>query len=94
MRGSAVRTDDVVRDCKYKGSNPHEKYAPTKPARFAGPGSATQVCDGYQASERCDVVPSGYQAGLRGSESKPALDGCDDYINKPVDNHSCNESIF
>ena len=94
MRGSTVRPDGEVRDHKHKGSNPHEQHAPTKPAGFAGPYSTTQVCDGNQTGERCNVVPSGYQAGLRGPESEPAFYGCDDYVDKPVHHHSCNESTF
>jgi len=94
MCGSTVWGDGEVWDHKHKGPNPHEQHAPSKPAGFAGPGSTTQICDWNQTGERCNVVSSGYQAGLRGSESEPTLDGCDDYVYKPVHHHSCNESIF
>jgi len=94
MRGSTVRPDGDVWDHKHKGSNPHDQHAPTKPAGFTGPGSTTQVCDRNQTGERCDVISSGYQAGLRGSESEPALYGCNDYVYEPVHYHSCNENTY
>jgi len=94
MCGSAVRPDGEMWNHKHKGSNPHDQHAPTKPAGFAGPSSTTQVCDRNQTGERCDVVSSGYQAGLRGSESETTLYGCNDYVNEPVHHHSCNESTY
>jgi hypothetical protein len=94
MRCAAVWANCEVRNHKYQGSNPHDKNAPTKPARFASPGSSTQVCDRYQTGERCDIITSGYQPRLGGSETEPALYGCDNHVHKTIHNHSCKETTF